>query len=247
MKKTNLIQRIITKSHFKTYLEIGVQTWSSFLPIVCRNKIAVDPHFQILFRTKVKYCMQNLCSFRNIYHEETSDIYFEKIKKWVYSRPELDIVLIDWLHTFFASLKDALNSLQYLNNNGVIILHDCYPTSSAAAFVNEQFPTKEEQKKIKGWTWEWSGDVWKTVVYLRSKFPDTLDTFVLNTDYGLWIVRIKKNWVFLWKIQEIDQDLFTRIDQIMYEEMVINSENMIGLKWEEYAEILIGDISENTL
>lgn len=39
--------------------------------------------------------------------------------------------------------------------------------------------------KLERWTGEWTGDVWKTIIYLKSKYKDCLNIAVLETDYGL--------------------------------------------------------------
>jgi hypothetical protein len=45
--------------------------------------------------------------------------------------------------------------------------------------------------KARNFSGTWNGDVWKTIVHLRSLRPD-LDVFVLDTDHGLGIITKRK-------------------------------------------------------
>jgi hypothetical protein len=130
--------------------------------------------------------------------------------------------------------------LEYLNPKGLILLHDCFPPNAAAAYVSDFFPTEKEQKNIEGWTGEWCGDVWKSIVYLIRKFPDQLEVGVINTDYGLGFVRPKpgfKNGEF-----KTDEKLFGEINDITYEDMMKNPEEIIQLKPAAFAEKIITEV-----
>ncbi len=59
MNRITLIQKIIDKGNFSTYLEIGSQSGKSFLPIKCKNKIAVDPVFDIPIEKKIKWFIKH--------------------------------------------------------------------------------------------------------------------------------------------------------------------------------------------
>ena len=215
MNRIELIQEIFKRTNFQTYLEIGSQRGVSFLPIYCKYKIAVDPQFLIKKRKKLKWYVKNPNNLRNQYFEETSDSFFQNRKNILVKR-KLDVVLVDGLHTFRASLLDVLNSIKYLNEDGVVIMHDCLPPHPMAALPTDQFPTEEEQK-AKGWTGQWCGDVWKTIVYLRKEYPSFLEAFVLDTDFGLGIVRIKKKGPLHF---EINEKLFDEINKINFENIM---------------------------
>lgn len=45
--RISLINYLINKYNFSTYLEIGVQKGKSFFPIKCKKKIGVDPYLKI--------------------------------------------------------------------------------------------------------------------------------------------------------------------------------------------------------
>lgn len=241
MNRIELIQEIFNKSNFKNYVEIGSQRGYSFLRIKCRNKIAVDPKFIISITKKIKWLFRNPYNIRNKYFEETSDDFFHKRKHYLKSKEKIDVFLIDGLHTFETSLNDVLNALKFLNNKGVIVMHDCLPPNNAAALPTKQFPNEEEQK-IDGWAGEWCGDVWKSIAYLRKKLPDSLEVMVLNTDYGLGIVRVKGE---INKDLKIDEKLFQEIDKMTYEEMIPNAKSLLDLQHVDYSKTLIAEISNN--
>ena len=103
------------------------------------------------------------------------------------------VIFIDGLHTFEQTLQDCYNSLNYLAQGGVIILHDCNPPSDASSTPAQSIPEAEKKWKSKntsGWTDEWCGDTWKTIPFLIKNNPE-LNVSVLNTDYGLGIVSKK--------------------------------------------------------
>jgi hypothetical protein len=215
MNRIELIQKLINKNSFETYVEIGVQTGKSFFPIKCKKKIAVDPFFQFSSFDKLKWSIRNLYNLKNNYFEITSEEFFlEKID--CLKNASVDIFLIDGLHTFKASLSDVLSSFQYLSSNGYVIMHDCLPPNKAASTPFELFPNKEEISKIDGWTGEWCGDVWKTIAYLKELYFDILECFILDTDYGLGIIYFKK----MIQIENyINKDVFERINLLSYENL----------------------------
>lgn len=238
MKRTTLIQEIIKKKNYSSYLEIGCQYGMSFLPTVCRNKIAVDPSFDIPLKRKLKWLLKNPTNIRNRYFEETSDDFFSKRKNELQKTGKLDIVFVDGLHTFEASLKDVLNSLNYLSEDGIIIMHDCFPPHKAGAVPAKNYDHAAGMN-LEGWTGEWCGDVWKSIVYLKRIFKDKADVFVINTDYGLGVVKLKEKFSTTF---QLDKKIFDEVNQITYDEMMKNPQEMISLREADYAETLIREI-----
>jgi len=184
-----VIQKIINKTHAKRYLEIGVREGECFLRIRACNKIAVDPQILISFKKKRKYIFRNLYNIFNKYAAVTSDVYFEYAKNYL-KMNKLDVVFIDGLHTYEQSLKDVQNALENITDDGIIIMHDCNPQSEAAAHPASSTQEGEHQK-VPGFAGDWNGDVWKTIVHLRSQRKD-LDVFVLDCDQGLGFITKRK-------------------------------------------------------
>jgi hypothetical protein len=109
MKRTDIINVLIKKYGYKSYLEVGTQDpTSNFDLIDVEHKVSVDP----FLRGEVTFV-------------GTSDEYFESISEDV----KYDIIFIDGLHHDDQVLKDVENSLNHLSENGTIVCHDCLPTT----------------------------------------------------------------------------------------------------------------------
>ena len=219
-----VIQEIIKKSRAKVYLEIGVREGECFLRIRAPKKIAVDPQIFISSKKKRKYYFKNLSNIFNQYFETTSDDFFKDNYKSLKSHA-LDVVFIDGLHTYEQSLKDVQNALKYLKDDGVIIMHDCNPLSEAAAYPAQSYQDAESLN-IPGFTGEWNGDTWKTIVYLRSSRKD-LDVFVLDCDQGLGIIMKRKPESMLAYSPEA-------VSHLSYKDLESDRKNILNLKSQEY-------------
>jgi hypothetical protein len=99
-----IVQDIIDKKKYKSYLEIGCFDDALFNSVKIEYKVGVDP---------VKGGTVRL----------TSDQFFNSNKE------NFDCVFIDGLHTYEQVKKDIQNSLKFLNKNGIILLHDCLPNN----------------------------------------------------------------------------------------------------------------------
>jgi hypothetical protein len=225
MNRIELIKEIFRRNKFDTYLEIGTRSGTSFFPIRCRNKIAIDPDFAIPWEKKAKWLIKNPRNLFSKFFEETSDDFFRNRQRFLEKIGKIDVVLVDGLHTFQASLNDVLNSLYYLNNDGVIVMHDCLPPNEAAALPTKQYPT-EEERSIEGWTGQWNGDVWKSIVYLRRYLSHLVDAFVVDVDWGLGIIR-KRN--MNGEKINIDRKSFDEIDAMTYSDMSSNAREILGV------------------
>jgi len=109
MMRWDVINALIKRYNFKSYLEIGYESGDSFDPVECEIKEAVDPN-------PSKECES--C------HVMTSDAYFEN------NTPEFDIVFIDGLHDYEQVKRDFDNSLKFAK---VIVLHDMNPENEEQA------------------------------------------------------------------------------------------------------------------
>jgi hypothetical protein len=221
VNRTNVIQKIIDKKKARTYLEIGVSNGDNFFQIKARQKVAVDPNFRFSGKRRIKWIIKNLFNISAKYYECTSDNYFAR-------NPQInnfDVVFIDGLHTYEQSLRDVINSLDRINENGIIVMHDCNPPNQAAAYPAKSFEHAAELK-LPGWTGDWCGDVWKTVCYLRSHKKD-LKVFVLDCDYGLGIVMKGNPDTCL----NLSEDVLAKMT---YEDLASDKINLLNLKSESY-------------
>ena len=151
--RCELIQKIINKKNYLSYLEIGCNDDFNFSKINVKTKVGIDP-------------------VSGGTHRMTSDDFFKSNKE------KFDCIFIDGLHVYEQVRKDILNSIKFLNSDGIILLHDCLPSK----IWNQIVP------RIYG---HWNGDVWKAIVEFRT-MPD-LDTYTCVADHGLGIIFKRKN------------------------------------------------------
>lgn len=108
MKRWDILNSLIDKFSYSSYLEVGTQNpHSNFNKINCKNKISVEP----------------FPKFDGIDFVGTSDEYFNQLDE----NEKFDLIFIDGLHHYEQVLKDIDNSLVHLNENGSILCHDCLP------------------------------------------------------------------------------------------------------------------------
>ena len=182
MLRYEVVQYLLDLNGRGTYVEIGVEYGKSFIPIKAKRKIGVDPNFQDLMSIRVSSFLR---SRKNLYFQMTSNEFFDNHSN-LFSNDGINVAFVDGQHTHSQSLEDVLNCLSHLNENGFIVVHDCNPVTAAMAYPAESY---EAASRIKpsGWTGEWCGDVWKSIVHLRSTRED-LEVFVLDCDYGVGII-----------------------------------------------------------
>lgn len=108
MKRIELINTIIQKNKYQSYLEIGVNTIAqpgySHDSITIPLKHGVDPNVDTTYKM-------------------TSDEFFKN-----HISRKYDIVFVDGLHIFDQAYRDIINALEHLEDNGTIVVHDCNPT-----------------------------------------------------------------------------------------------------------------------
>jgi hypothetical protein len=99
----------------------------------------------------------------------TSDDFFKQ------NLDTFDIIFIDGLHLCEQTVLDIVNSWNVLNPKGFIVMHDCLPTCWEMCQRHTIIP-------------EWTGDVWKAVVWFRREYP-MVESCVLPMDYGCGVIR----------------------------------------------------------
>lgn len=104
MNRTNLINYIIKKQGYKSYLEIGVGLGRNFHRVKCQEKVSVDPDEKA-----------------NATYPVSSYVFFDRC---VYS---WDIIFIDGLHHAQQARQDIINSWKFLNEKGCLVIHDTNP------------------------------------------------------------------------------------------------------------------------
>lgn len=185
MEGTDVVQAFIDGRGLGTYLEIGVRTGHTFLRIRARRKIAVDPAPRIGVLKRLRWWFRNGSNRHSRIYRLTSDQLFARHAD-LFAVNGLDIAFVDGLHTYEQSLRDVENCLAHLAPEGVVLMHDCSPPSAAAAIPAH---SPDEARRAAGDSWDgmWCGDVYKTVLHLRSQRPD-VRVCVLDCDRGIGIV-----------------------------------------------------------
>lgn len=105
MRRNEVINKLIEKNGYTSYLEIGVDNPNNCFNLIrCQRKVGVDPN-------------------RGGTIKDTSDGFFRANKE------KFDIGFIDGLHHEEQVEKDILNLLKILNPGGAIVVHDLCPKS----------------------------------------------------------------------------------------------------------------------
>ncbi len=225
MNRMDIVQLVIDHLKARNYLEIGVKKGKLFLNVRAGKKLAVDPVLKIGAARKLKYSVRNTSNVFNEYYEMTSDHFFAGQAKRLAGLNKIDVVFIDGLHTYGQSLVDAQNCLKHLSEKGVILMHDCSPQSEVQACPADS-RAHADNISPDGKTAGWSGDVWKTIVNLRSNRPD-LNIFVLDCDHGIGVIAYGKPDKMLQLSEE-------QIVAMSYQDLAENRNELINLKPPEY-------------
>ena len=151
--RVEIIQNIINIKNYKSYLEIGTFKDELFGHIKCEKKIGVDP----VFGGNVR---------------KTSDEFFLENKQ------KFDLIFIDGLHHYNQVKKDIINSFNFLNDGGIILMHDCMPKD----YYYQAVPRCQ---------YEWNGDTWKAFLEFRAK--EFLDGYCCYADQGIGVFLKRKN------------------------------------------------------
>jgi hypothetical protein len=158
MRRFEIINQLISKYKFINYLEIGVFKGENIQKIIAPHKDGVDPTTELG------------SSIPEINYPMTSDAFFDLVRG---HDIKYDIIFIDGLHHSDQVDKDISNALNHLVDNGIIVLHDCNPL-------------KEEYTLVPRQTGIWHGDVYKSVLNFRIKYPFKFIT--VDDDCGCGVI-----------------------------------------------------------
>jgi hypothetical protein len=120
MKRTDILNHLISKYRLQTYLELGTQRrGQNFESITAPYKLCVDidPNAEADFIG-------------------TTDAFFEQ-----YSRSKFDLIFVDGSHEAPQVEKDFYNAVKCLSPGGFIVMHDCNPEEEWMTVVPRQRPT----------------------------------------------------------------------------------------------------------
>tara|TARA_B100000242_G_scaffold273443_1_gene227098 strand:- start:1424 stop:2146 length:723 start_codon:yes stop_codon:yes gene_type:complete len=151
--RIDIVKSIIDKKKYNSYLEIGTFKDELFNKINCKYKVGVDP-----------------VSGGNV--RKTSDDFFKT------NSQKFDLIFIDGLHHYKQVKKDIINSLNALNDKGIILMHDCLPKD----YYYQAVPRSQ---------YVWNGDTWKAFLEFRVK--DYVDSYCCYADQGIGVILKRKN------------------------------------------------------
>lgn len=139
-------------------------------------------------------------------HRMTSDEFFKNNQK------KFNVIFIDGLHVYEQCQRDCINSLKCIEEGGIILFHDFLPQN----YLQERVPRKSAS---------WTGDVWKVAVELN--YSEGMDFRIANIDYGVGILKPKKNAKFK-KMPELKEMNFNNFINDFYKDLpLINSEETL--------------------
>lgn len=180
----DILNHLIKENNYKNYLEIGYYKGWSFHAVKCQWKDAVDPNPSRDPEEVAAEYGQILQATGGIeeysfIHKMTSDDYFKKLAEREMDPPIMyDIIFIDGLHESQQVDRDIQNALKHLSPGGVIVMHDCNPSSYEMTTTGTA-------------SGEWTGDVYKSFCKFRMRYPNI--AYVVDTDYGVGIIKDEVN------------------------------------------------------
>jgi hypothetical protein len=134
-----------------TYLEIGVEYGHTYKNVHFENKQGVDPDPK--------------CSDTSII-VKTSDDYF------LCQNEKKDVIFIDGLHQSEYLTNDINNSINLLNEGGLIFIDDILPLTHDEQL---KIPKKHYyENNILKYGEPWTGDVWKVIYFILEKFSENI-------------------------------------------------------------------------
>lgn len=171
--RTEIINLLLSLSqNDTTYLEIGVRNPAhNFNHIKASTKYSVDPGLEFI---------ENPATFKM-----TSDEFFQKLSanEVLSNDIKFDVIFIDGLHLAQQVDKDIENAINYIKDDGFIVLHDCNPPTEWHA--RESFSYSNAPAEI-----FWNGTTWKA--FLKWRFKSSINSCCIDSDWGVGI--LSKNY-----------------------------------------------------
>lgn len=109
MTRTEIINAIIARYSYKSYLELGVQFFErnySRVQVETKHGVDINPYVR--------------CT-----HHMTTDEFFAS------TQDAYDLIFVDADHRALPALRDLVRAIGRINDNGCVVFHDCNPESEA--------------------------------------------------------------------------------------------------------------------
>ena len=158
----NVLNNIIHEYSYFSYLEIGVETGTTFknIKLDMSKKVGVDPD--------PSYKADNIVL-------KTSDDFFKDNTK------TFDIIFIDGMHQLEYVYNDFFNAIKCLTQNGSIVIDDVLPMSEREQY---KVPIKHYYDNgILKYGEPWTGDVWKFVYFIFQHYQFDFSVYNFTSGY----------------------------------------------------------------
>ena len=187
-------------------MEIGVRNpGDNYNHINADTKYSVDPGLEY--------------KASSIDFKMTSDSFFDKLNNnEILSKDiKFDVIFIDGLHLAEQVDLDIKNALDYIKDDGFIVLHDCNPPTEWHAREDYDYKNSPAQ----GY---WNGTTWKA--FLKSRFNPNLNSCCIDTDWGVGILSKKhpigdsiKNTNPFYEYKVFDKNRKSSLNLISFDEL----------------------------
>lgn len=172
--RSDIINFILGQFNRETnYLEIGVRhTPENFDLILSKTKYSVDPGYE--------------SEINNVDFKLTSDEFFSDLRSGKLLQQDLkfDVIFIDGSHLANQVEKDIQNALDFLVEDGFIVMHDCNPPTEFHASENYYY-------RLSPSGGFWNGTTWKA--FFKTRKRTDIYSCCVNTDWGVGIISKTKN------------------------------------------------------
>ena len=179
------------------YLEIGCASNSLFNSVITTDKVGVDPISGGTLRM-------------------TSDDFFQQNKDF------FDVVFIDGFHTYEQVKKDAINSANYLSDNGIILFHDFLPLDWMAAIPNDL-------PQLQG---RWNGDCFKFAFELLEL---GLQFKIISIDEGILCIYGSEN---ISTLSNLEKKPMKKFKELTFDFYFNHLDNLPIISYDDFLSIL---------
>ena len=214
MTRWEILHAFIAARGYTSFLEIGTDRGETFRRITCPGKVSVDPDPT----TQATFLM-------------TSDEFFAQ------NHDRFDVIFIDGLPEKWQALRDALSAIQHVTHNGVILMHDCLPTS----YLMQLPMAHPESSVLVKHHQAWTGDVWKAFLMLR--LTCSFKTYVIDEDLGCGVIDVSKQTDPLYPSDMPEPE---SIDDVSFNDYLINRMDWMNVRtWKSVQEELEKEGEDN--
>lgn len=253
LRRWEIIQMVIGQIKAKTYLEIGIDSAECFEKISADRKFGVDvvPTVSLIntmlnnaridlfkysssdSRKSAQIVLNAAVSLSNDMPDNdlselyfmASDMFFALHAPILFEHESIDVAFVDGLHTYHQSYIDICNALEFMSEKGIVLVQYCNPPTKASALPAHSIE-ETARSKPPGWDGVWCGDVWKSILRLRTTRKD-LKVFVLDCNDGMGVVcKGEPDGLLDYPISEIEN--------MTFDDLQINKKEMLNLKPQDY-------------